>query len=88
MFELTHCFRLPVVLFGEGGGGRPGEDYIGIGPRVAIDTPTFTAFSRLSGLVPLVAIVNGRTFAGNSALVACSDVIMATEGSTLGMGRP
>ena len=86
MFELAHRFRLPVVLFGEGGGGRPGEDYIG--PRVAIDTPTFTTFSRLSGLVPLIAIVNGRTFAGNTALVACSDVIIATEGSTLGMGGP
>ena len=86
MFELAHRFRLPVVLFGEGGGGRPGEDYIG--PRVAIDTPTFTTFSQLSGLVPLVAIVNGRTFAGNTALVACSDVIIATEGSTLGMGGP
>jgi acetyl/propionyl-CoA carboxylase alpha subunit/acetyl-CoA carboxylase carboxyltransferase component len=86
LFELAYRFRLPLVLFGEGGGGRPGEDYIG--PRVAIDTPTFTTFSRLSGLVPLIAIVNGRTFAGNTALVACSDVIIATERSTLGMGGP
>ncbi len=86
MFELAHRFRLPLVLFGEGGGGRPGEDYIG--PRVAVDTHTFTTFSQLSGLVPLVAVVNGRTFAGNTALVACSDVIIATEGSTLGMGGP
>ena len=59
MFELAHRFRLPLVLFGEGGGGRPGEDHIG--PRVAVDTHTFTTFSQLSGLVPLVAIVNGRT---------------------------
>src|SRR5204863_7763986 len=66
--------------------GRPGED--DIGPRVAVDTHTFTTFSQLSGLVPLIAIVNGRTFAGNTALVACSDVIIATEGSTLGMGGP
>ena len=86
MFELAQRFRLPLVLFGEGGGGRPGED--DIGPRVAVDTHTFTTFSQLSGLVPLVAIVNGRTFAGNTALVACSDVIIATEGSTLGMGGP
>ncbi len=86
MFELVHRFRLPLVLFGEGGGGRPGED--NIGPRVAIDTTTFTTFSRLSGLVPLIAVVNGRTFAGNTALVACSDVIIATEGSTIGMGGP
>ena len=86
LFELAHRFKLPIVLFGEGGGGRPGEDHIG--PRVAVDTHTFTTFSQLSGLVPLVAIVNGRTFAGNTALVACSDVIIATEGSTLGMGGP
>jgi acetyl/propionyl-CoA carboxylase alpha subunit/acetyl-CoA carboxylase carboxyltransferase component len=86
LFELARRFKLPIVLFGEGGGGRPGED--DIGPRVAVDTHTFTTFSQLSGLVPLVAIVNGRTFAGNTALVACSDVIIATEGSTLGMGGP
>ena len=86
MFELCQRFRLPLVLYGEGGGGRPGEDWIG--PRVAVDTHTFTTFSQLSGLVPLVAVVNGRTFAGNTALVACSDVIIATEGSTLGMGGP
>jgi acetyl/propionyl-CoA carboxylase alpha subunit len=86
MFELAQRFKLPVVLFGEGGGGRPGED--DIGPRVAVDTHTFTTFSQLSALVPLVAIVNGRTFAGNTALVACSDVIIATEGSTLAMGGP
>ncbi|MBM3218315.1 MAG: ATP-grasp domain-containing protein [Candidatus Rokubacteria bacterium] len=86
MFELAQRFKLPVVLFGEGGGGRPGED--DIGPRVAVDTHTFTTFSQLSAHVPLVAIVNGRTFAGNTALVACSDVIIATERSTLGMGGP
>ena len=86
LFELAQRYRLPLVLFGEGGGGRPGED--DIGPRVAVDTHTFTTYSQLSGLVPLVAIVNGRTFAGNTALVACSDVIIATEGSTLGMGGP
>ena len=86
MFELAQRFKLPIVVFGEGGGGRPGED--DIGPRVAVDTHTFTTFSQLSAHVPLVAIVNGRTFAGNTALVACSDVIIATEGSTLGMGGP
>jgi acetyl-CoA carboxylase carboxyltransferase component len=29
LFELAHRFRLPLILFGEGGGGRPGEDNIG-----------------------------------------------------------
>jgi acetyl-CoA carboxylase carboxyltransferase component len=86
MFELAHRFRLPMIMFGEGGGGRPGDDYTG--PRVAIDTKTFTTYSQLSGLVPMISVVNGRCFAGNTALVACSDVIIATEGSTLGMGGP
>ena len=86
MYELAHRFRLPLVLFGEGGGGRPGDDYTG--PRVAMDTHTFTTLSQLSGLVPLIAVVNGRCFAGNTAMVACCDVIIATEGSTLAMGGP
>jgi acetyl/propionyl-CoA carboxylase alpha subunit/acetyl-CoA carboxylase carboxyltransferase component len=86
MFELAHRFRLPMIMFGEGGGGRPGDDYTG--PRVAIDTKTFTTYAQLSGLVPMISVVNGRCFAGNTALVACSDVIIATEGSTLGMGGP
>jgi acetyl/propionyl-CoA carboxylase alpha subunit/acetyl-CoA carboxylase carboxyltransferase component len=86
MFELAHRFRLPMILFGEGGGGRPGDDHVG--PRVAIDTKTFTTYSQLSGLVPMISVVNGRCFAGNTALVACADVIIATEGSTLAMGGP
>lgn len=86
MFEMANRFRIPLVLFGEGGGGRPGDD--ARGPRVAFDTFTFTQFSRLSALVPLVCVINGRTFAGNTALVACCDVIIATEGTTVAMGGP
>ena len=86
MFELANRFRIPLVLFGEGGGGRPGDD--STGPGVAFDTHTFTTFSKLSGLVPMVTIINGRTFAGNTALVACCDVIIATEGTTVAMGGP
>jgi len=86
MYELARHYKLPLVLFGEGGGGRPGDD--ATGPGVAFDTYTFTQFSKLSGLIPLVTIINGRTFAGNTALVACCDVIIATEGSTVAMGGP
>ncbi|MFT5391082.1 MAG: acetyl-CoA carboxylase carboxyltransferase component/biotin carboxyl carrier protein [Gammaproteobacteria bacterium] len=86
MFELANRFALPLILFSEGGGGRPGDD--NNGPRVAFDTHTFTQFSKLSGLVPMVGINNGRCFAGNTALLACCDVIIATEGSTIAMGGP
>ena len=86
MFELCNRFRLPLVFFTEGGGGRPGDDPVG--PGVAFDTFTFTQFSKLSGLIPLVGVSNGRCFAGNTALLACCDVIIATEGSTIAMGGP
>ena len=86
MFELANRFRMPLVFFTEGGGGRPGDDRIG--PGVAFDTYTFTQFSKLSGLVPLVGVNNGRCFAGNTALLACCDVIIATEASTIAMGGP
>jgi acetyl-CoA carboxylase carboxyltransferase component/biotin carboxyl carrier protein len=77
--------RLPVVLFAEGGGGRPGDtDAFGIG----LDVPTFAQFARLSGLVPVVGVASGRCFAGNAALLGCCDVIIATADSSIGMGGP
>ena len=78
--------RLPVVLFAEGGGGRPGDTDM---PIVAgLHVGTFAAFARLSGQVPVVGIVNGRCFAGNAALLGCSDVVIATRTSNIGMGGP
>lgn len=86
LLELAARLKLPVVLFGEGGGGRPGEtDGLTVH---GLDTPSFARFARLSGVVPLVAIVSGRCFAGNAALVGCCDVIIATRNSNLGMGGP
>jgi acetyl-CoA carboxylase carboxyltransferase component len=86
LFELIERMRLPAVIFAEGGGGRPGDtDY----PVVsALDTRAFALWARLSGLVPRIAIVAGRCFAGNAVLAGCSDLIVATEGSSLGMGGP
>jgi acetyl-CoA carboxylase carboxyltransferase component len=78
--------QLPVVLFAEGGGGRPGDVDM---PIVAgLHVATFASFARLNGRVPVVAIVAGRCFAGNAALAGCADVIIATRGSNLGMGGP
>ena len=86
LFELVERLRLPVVLFAEGGGGRPGDtDYAVI---TGLDTQAFALFGRLSGLVPLVGIASGRCFAGNAALLGCCDVIIATEGASIGMGGP
>jgi acetyl-CoA carboxylase carboxyltransferase component len=66
MLALAARHRLPVVVFAEGGGGRPGDtDVTGAS---WLDAEAFHLFARLSGLVPTVAIVDGYCFAGNAAL--------------------
>jgi acetyl-CoA carboxylase carboxyltransferase component len=86
LFDVAQRRRLPVVLFAEGGGGRPGDvDW----PIVAgLDCRAFHLFARLSGAVPLVGIASGYCFAGNAALLGCCDVVIATEDSSIGMGGP
>lgn len=86
MLQLAEQWRLPIVLFGEGGGGRPGD--IENHTVAMLDTTTFLNYARLSALVPRVGIVSGRSFAGNAALLGCSDVIIATEDAVVGMGGP
>ena len=86
LFEVAERQRLPVVFFTEGGGGRPGDtDGTGVS---GLDCLAFNLFGRLSGLVPLVGITSGRCFAGNAAILGCCDVVIATEGSNIGMGGP
>ena len=86
LFELIERMRLPTVFFAEGGGGRPGDtDY----PVVsALDVRAFALWAGLSGLVPRIAVVAGRCFAGNAVIAGCADLIVATENISLGMGGP
>lgn len=102
MVELAHRWKRPVVLFAEGGGGRAGTGGKRKGGASTtkagqgrsdetyrpLDTPTFTSFARLSGLVPIVGITSRFCFAGNAALLGCCDVIVATADSSIGMGGP
>jgi acetyl/propionyl-CoA carboxylase alpha subunit/acetyl-CoA carboxylase carboxyltransferase component len=86
IFEIAERERLPVVVFTEGGGGRPGDtDGAGV---AGLDCRAFQYFARLSGLVPLVGVSSGYCFAGNAALLGCCDVVIATERSSIGMGGP
>jgi len=86
MFELAEQLRCPVVIFAEGGGGRPGDtDGLGV---AGLDCLAFHYFGRLSGLVPLVGIASGRCFAGNAALFGCCDLTIATRDANIGMGGP
>ena len=86
MLEQAAERRLPVVLFAEGGGGRPGDtDTTTVS---GLDVTSFWSMGRLSGRVPLVGIASGRCFAGNAALLGCCDVIIATPDANIGMGGP
>ena len=86
MFEIAEQQGLPVVLFSEGGGGRPGDtDYAVV---AGLDCRAFQYFAELSGQVPLVGVNSGRCFAGNAALLGCCDVVIATKASNIGMGGP
>ena len=87
LFELARKYKLPVVLFSEGGGGRPG-DTDGVGAAAGLNCWAFSYFGQLSGLVPLVGINSGHCFAGNAALLGCCDVVIATANSNIGMGGP
>ncbi|GLZ32313.1 pyruvate carboxylase [Lentzea sp. NBRC 105346] len=86
LFALAQQEKLPIVLFAEGGGGRPGDtDHSMVS---GLDCGSFHAFASLSGLVPLVGVVAGRCFAGNAVLLGTCDVIIAVEGANIGMGGP
>ncbi|GAA4787382.1 pyruvate carboxylase [Actinomycetospora chlora] len=86
LLRLALEHALPVVLFAEGGGGRPGDtDTTAV---ASLDVTTFALFAQLSGRVPSVAIVAGYCFAGNAALAGCADLIVGTRDLSLGMGGP
>ena len=86
IFDVAKRNLTPVVLFAEGGGGRPGDTDA---PGVAgLDVMSFASFAQLSGLVPVVGIASGYCFAGNAALLGCCDVVIATENSNIGMAGP
>jgi methylmalonyl-CoA carboxyltransferase 12S subunit len=86
LFEIIERLRLPTVFFAEGGGGRPGDTDV---PTVSsLDVRAFALWAKLSGVVPRIAIVKGRCFAGNAVIAGCSDLIVATKDASIGMGGP
>ncbi len=86
MFDVVERLGVPLVFFAEGGGGRPGDtDGLGVS---GLDCWAFHDFARLSGKVPLIGVTGGYCFAGNAAILGCCDVVIACEGSNIGMGGP
>ena len=84
LFDLADREGLPVVLFAEGGGGRPTDtDHVTV---AALELTTFAAFARLRSL--RVGVAAGYCFAGNAALLGTCDVTIGVSGANVGMGGP
>jgi acetyl/propionyl-CoA carboxylase alpha subunit/acetyl-CoA carboxylase carboxyltransferase component len=86
LLKIVEEQRMPLVVFTEGGGGRPGD--VDVQTVHGMNTMTFKQLCHLSALVPLIAINSGFCFAGNAALLGCCDVVIATRNSSIGMGGP
>ena len=87
VLEFAEHWKLPVIWYTEGGGGRPG-DVDGGTSASSLDTTSFTTFARLSGVAPRIAINSGRCFAGNAVFFGCADITIATRYSNIGLGGP
>ena len=89
MFTTAEDQNLPVIMYTEGGGGRPGD--VDVTPTTLIaglHVPSFYTWAKLSGQVPRIAINNGFCFAGNAVLFGCADITIATRTSWIGMAGP
>jgi acetyl/propionyl-CoA carboxylase alpha subunit/acetyl-CoA carboxylase carboxyltransferase component len=83
ILHIAHEQKLPVVFYTEGGGGRPGDQ-----PGRFGGTHSFSAYARLSGEVPKIAIASRYCFAGNASMAGMSEILIATKDSNLGMAGP
>ncbi|MDG2460167.1 MAG: carboxyl transferase domain-containing protein [Luminiphilus sp.] len=79
--------KLPIVMFTEGGGGRPGDTDVLVS-MAGLNVPTFYRWAALAGQIPRIAVNHGFCFAGNAALFGAADLRIATETSCIGMAGP
>lgn len=87
ILNLAGELKLPVIMYTEGGGGRPGDTDVKtlVG---GLNYTTFYVWAKLSGMVPRIAVNNGYCFAGSAALFGCADITIATKTSWIGMAGP
>ncbi len=95
IFQSVIDHPAPLVLYAEGGGGRPGDtDGLSVS---GLKTPSFALMGEIKARgIPSVAVVNGYCFAGSAAFLGTCDIIIATRGgskdapsrksTTIGMG--
>jgi len=87
ILQVARKQNLPIVMFTEGGGGRPGDVDVQTG-TAGLTVSSFAEWASLSGVVPRIAVNNGYCFAGNAALFGCADITIATRSSWIGMAGP
>jgi acetyl-CoA carboxylase carboxyltransferase component len=85
--ELAMAQSLPLVMYTEGGGGRPGDTDV-LTQIAGLNIRSFHTWAALNGKVPRIAVNNGYCFAGNAALFGCADFRIATRNSWIGMAGP
>lgn len=87
IIEVATNQGLPVIMYTEGGGGRPGDTDV-VTMSTGLHCHSFTAWAGLAGVVPRIAVANGYNFAGNAALFGAADITIATQSSWIGMAGP
>jgi acetyl/propionyl-CoA carboxylase alpha subunit/acetyl-CoA carboxylase carboxyltransferase component len=83
ILNIAYEQKLPVIWYCEGGGGRPGDQ-----PGRFGGTHSFSAYARLSGEVPKIAVVSRYCFAGNASMAGMSEILIATKDANIGMAGP
>lgn len=87
ILEVARDKQLPVIMYTEGGGGRPGDTDVTT-VNSGLHCASFGTWAGLSGLVPRISVANGYNFAGNAALFGAADITIATQQSWIGMAGP
>jgi acetyl-CoA carboxylase carboxyltransferase component len=92
LMALAAEHRWPAVLFVDGGGSKP-PDHDAAPDTIPVNGTLgpfhyFDGVAELSGLVPVIAIVSGPSFAGHASFAGGAHVIIATRGSSIGMAGP
>lgn len=86
LIALARRDNLPIVLFAEGGGGRPNDYDVEHVMAAWLSVTSFAHFASHPALK--IGIVTGFCFAGNAALFGVCDLRIATKDSNIGMGGP
>ncbi len=88
MLELANKLSLPVIFHAEGAGGRSGDSDGDPARGFGGTEATWLRLGELSGKVPIIGVTAGWCYAGNAAIIGCTDIIIATEDALIAMGGP